>query len=114
MSRLVDDLGNTPGDIALSFNDEESYRIIRDAGLRSGCYFFSSFSWSLFTSSWSQNTSYKSCLRHHLAHHQQFYGARMMVHSVLQRLFWMLNSSFLLMILGKRFVAWFLMTRQSV
>ncbi|KAF8585894.1 hypothetical protein K439DRAFT_1409609 [Ramaria rubella] len=31
----VDDLGNTAGDIALSLNDEESYRIIRDAGLRS-------------------------------------------------------------------------------
>ncbi|KAF8513899.1 hypothetical protein BU17DRAFT_52912 [Hysterangium stoloniferum] len=31
----VDDLGNTAGDVALSLNDEESYRIIRDAGLRS-------------------------------------------------------------------------------
>lgn len=35
-SRAVDYLGNTAGDIALSLNDEESYRIIRDAGIRSG------------------------------------------------------------------------------
>jgi len=32
----VDDAGNTPGDISLSLNDATSYRIIRDAGLRSG------------------------------------------------------------------------------
>lgn len=32
----VDNLGNTAGDIALSFNNEECYRAIRDAGLRSG------------------------------------------------------------------------------
>ena len=32
----VDDLGNTAGDVALSLNDEVSYRIIRNAGLRSG------------------------------------------------------------------------------
>ncbi|KIJ46111.1 hypothetical protein M422DRAFT_29486 [Sphaerobolus stellatus SS14] len=31
----VDDVGNTAADIALSLNDEVSYRIIRDAGLRS-------------------------------------------------------------------------------
>ncbi|KAF8516042.1 arginine methyl transferase [Gautieria morchelliformis] len=31
----VDELGNTAGDIALSLNDEASYRIIRDAGIRS-------------------------------------------------------------------------------
>ncbi|KLO15402.1 hypothetical protein SCHPADRAFT_927211 [Schizopora paradoxa] len=31
----VDDLGNTAGDIALSFNNEDCYRTIRDAGLRS-------------------------------------------------------------------------------
>jgi type IV protein arginine methyltransferase len=34
----VDNGGNTAGDIALSLNDEESYRIIRDAGIRSGVY----------------------------------------------------------------------------
>jgi hypothetical protein len=33
---IVDDVGNTAGDIALSLNDAESYRLIRDAGLRSG------------------------------------------------------------------------------
>ncbi|KAH8988028.1 S-adenosyl-L-methionine-dependent methyltransferase [Lactarius akahatsu] len=32
----VDNAGNTAGDIALSLNDEESYRTIRDAGIRSG------------------------------------------------------------------------------
>jgi hypothetical protein len=32
----VDSGGNTAGDIALSLNDEESYRVIRDAGIRSG------------------------------------------------------------------------------
>ncbi|KAH9083366.1 hypothetical protein EDB83DRAFT_2328861 [Lactarius deliciosus] len=31
----VDNAGNTAGDIALSLNDEESYRAIRDAGIRS-------------------------------------------------------------------------------
>ncbi|KAH9972414.1 arginine methyl transferase [Lactifluus volemus] len=31
----ADDGGNTAGDIALSLNDEESYRAIRDAGIRS-------------------------------------------------------------------------------
>ncbi|KAN0128745.1 S-adenosyl-L-methionine-dependent methyltransferase [Lactarius tabidus] len=31
----VDNAGNTAGDIALSLNDEESYRTIRDAGIRS-------------------------------------------------------------------------------
>lgn len=33
---LVDFLGNTAGDIALSLNNEPCYRIIRDAGIRSG------------------------------------------------------------------------------
>lgn len=37
---LVDNVGNTAGDIALSLNDQESYRIIRDAGLRSGIHNF--------------------------------------------------------------------------
>jgi protein arginine N-methyltransferase 2 len=32
----VDNLKNTAGDIALSFNDEETYTLIRDAGIRSG------------------------------------------------------------------------------
>ena len=32
----MDSGGNTAGDIALSLNDEESYPIIRDAGMRSG------------------------------------------------------------------------------
>jgi hypothetical protein len=32
----VDDLKNTAGDIALSFNDEGIYTIIRDAGIRAG------------------------------------------------------------------------------
>ncbi|KAI0267149.1 S-adenosyl-L-methionine-dependent methyltransferase [Gloeopeniophorella convolvens] len=32
---LADNTGNTAGDVALSLNDEESYRAIRDAGLRS-------------------------------------------------------------------------------
>lgn len=33
---LVDYLKNTAGDIALSFNNEAIYRVIRDAGIRSG------------------------------------------------------------------------------
>lgn len=33
---LVDDLHNTAGDIALSMNNESCYRLIRDAGIRSG------------------------------------------------------------------------------
>ena len=33
---LADNTGHTAGDIALSLNDEESYRTIRDAGIRSG------------------------------------------------------------------------------
>ena len=37
----VDGDGNTAGDVSLSLNDEESYRAIRDAGIRSGvCVFF--------------------------------------------------------------------------
>lgn len=32
---LVDACGNTAGDVALSLNDEECYRLIRDAGIRS-------------------------------------------------------------------------------
>ena len=32
----MDNAGNTAGDIALSLNDEASYRAIRDAGIRSG------------------------------------------------------------------------------
>lgn len=35
----VDCDGNTAGDISLSLNDEESYRAIRDAGIRSGVFF---------------------------------------------------------------------------
>lgn len=35
----VDSDGNTAGDISLSLNDEESYRAIRDAGIRSGVFF---------------------------------------------------------------------------
>ncbi|GJJ16206.1 hypothetical protein Clacol_010502 [Clathrus columnatus] len=31
---LIDSFGNTAADIALSFNDEENYRLIRDAGVR--------------------------------------------------------------------------------
>ena len=34
----VDSDGNTAGDISLSLNDEESYRAIRDAGIRSGVF----------------------------------------------------------------------------
>jgi hypothetical protein len=33
---LVDYLRNTAGDIALSFNNEEIYILIRDAGIRAG------------------------------------------------------------------------------
>jgi type IV protein arginine methyltransferase len=33
---LADYLGITAGDIALSFNDLETYNIIRDAGIRAG------------------------------------------------------------------------------
>lgn len=33
---LVDNFGNTAGDIALSMNDEGIYNLIRDAGIRSG------------------------------------------------------------------------------
>ncbi|KAI6134481.1 S-adenosyl-L-methionine-dependent methyltransferase [Pisolithus croceorrhizus] len=32
----VDNLGNTAGDIALSMNNEECYKLIRDAGIRAG------------------------------------------------------------------------------
>ena len=32
----VDNLHNTAGDIALSMNNEKCYRVIRDAGIRSG------------------------------------------------------------------------------
>jgi len=35
----VDGDGNTAGDISLSLNDEESYRAIRNAGIRSGMFF---------------------------------------------------------------------------
>ena len=35
----VDGDGNTAGDISFSLNDEESYRVIRDAGIRSGVCF---------------------------------------------------------------------------
>ncbi|KIK67353.1 hypothetical protein GYMLUDRAFT_37453 [Collybiopsis luxurians FD-317 M1] len=44
---IVDDLQNTAGDIALSFNNEEIYTIIRNAGIRAGesampyCHLFS-------------------------------------------------------------------------
>ncbi|CCO35699.1 Arginine N-methyltransferase 2 [Rhizoctonia solani AG-1 IB] len=31
----VDELGNSPGDVAISLNDQECYELIRDAGLRS-------------------------------------------------------------------------------
>ncbi|KIK27751.1 hypothetical protein PISMIDRAFT_8136 [Pisolithus microcarpus 441] len=33
---LVDNLGNTAGDIALSMNNDECYKLIRDAGIRAG------------------------------------------------------------------------------
>jgi hypothetical protein len=33
---LVDTLGNTAADVALSLNNEDCYLIIRDAGIRSG------------------------------------------------------------------------------
>ena len=36
---LVDNLGNTAGDIALSLNNEKCYRLIRDSGLRTGKFF---------------------------------------------------------------------------
>ena len=36
---IVDNLGNTAGDVCLSLNSEGGYRLIRDAGLRSGIYF---------------------------------------------------------------------------
>lgn len=32
----ADNAGNTAADVALSLNDEECYRVIRDAGVRSG------------------------------------------------------------------------------
>jgi len=35
----VDNDGNTAGDVSLSLNDEESYRAVRDAGIRSGVFF---------------------------------------------------------------------------
>lgn len=35
-ANIVDYLKNTAGDIALSFNDEETYTLVRDAGIRSG------------------------------------------------------------------------------
>lgn len=34
----VDNLQNTAGDIALSFNDAETHAAIRDAGIRSGSF----------------------------------------------------------------------------
>jgi protein arginine N-methyltransferase 2 len=34
----ADNAGNTAADVALSLNDEESYRVIRDAGVRSGVF----------------------------------------------------------------------------
>lgn len=34
----VDNLKNTAGDIALSLNDEDTYMVIRDAGLRAGAF----------------------------------------------------------------------------
>ncbi|THH07221.1 hypothetical protein EW145_g3532 [Phellinidium pouzarii] len=37
---VVDDLGNTAGDVALSLNNGTCYRSIRDAGLRSANFFF--------------------------------------------------------------------------
>ena len=36
LSIIVDHLQNTAGDIALSFNNELIYTLIRDAGIRSG------------------------------------------------------------------------------
>ena len=33
---VVDHLNNTAGDIALSFNNETCYTVIRDAGIRAG------------------------------------------------------------------------------
>ena len=35
-SSVVDNLHNTAADIALSVNNENCYRLIRDAGVRSG------------------------------------------------------------------------------
>jgi len=35
---VVDNMKNTAGDIALSFNDEEIYALIRDAGIRAGSF----------------------------------------------------------------------------
>jgi len=34
--KLVDNLGNTAGDIALSLNNIECYNLVRDAGVRTG------------------------------------------------------------------------------
>ena len=36
VNHLADNFGQTAGDIALSFNNERCYNIIRDAGIRSG------------------------------------------------------------------------------
>lgn len=35
---IVDNLGYTAGDVAVSLNNEECYRLIRDAGIRSGVW----------------------------------------------------------------------------
>jgi type IV protein arginine methyltransferase len=43
---LVDNMGHTAGDIALSFNDEKTYTLIRDTGIRSGLSFYCIFRWT--------------------------------------------------------------------
>lgn len=50
---IVDNLQNTAGDIALSFNNEACYNIIRDAGIRSGTVIFAA-SFSSFIDSAKQ------------------------------------------------------------